>query len=765
MIKNIKRVGIIFLTVAIVCLTAISCFVAGNVSVTNDVILANDESVSIADEEFIPDVTLNSASTIVTNWNNAINMSISGNKQVKVLLEANWNYVNSSEKHIMGTGVGFATTGSILVPSNANIVLNLNGKKINRGLADDNAITDGEVIRVEGKLQIVDSTYNHDMVQNSYDLSKEYKELYTDKLNRLAVGRITGGASLSNAGGILVYGNGAKLNMYGGMICNNYTKMNGGGICVIQGIVDFYDGIIYNNTAGGNSSYGGGICAYGGTINIHSGFVVANTSQWYGAGVSNIDFASIEDDDYIQSKLNILGGIISHNYGRHGGGVANTSNSKCVISGGAIISYNYVFGSCAGILAWGQHFEDEPITELYDCTITNNTTYYSGGLNGGSGVLSNSILSINGTAITDNKFINVSQTNVARGGGIYIVDSSSNNSQATIENVTITGNSIKSDINDGLHSQAGGMAISNSEKVNVVFSGSINIYDNTAHGVPSDLRIELDQKMQIVGNLINGNNMSRIGIELADEYGKLSFTDGYNTSGNTNPNIFFSSNGLAIGSNGELVANDKAEVPTIVDGEVRFENTISSDVYEFIYYENGKRKSYSDNNIIHAVNDYDLRKSVNNGDLVLGKILPNTSVISFISNIKFAGSKFKIIDGNNNIVYGDGANIKFENLLDNDFELAIGTGWKLQTFTENDSIIEEFYLSVLGDLTGDGKVNSADVNYIRQLINNTDLYNNLLDKSYIQLATLIVNKNGLSQSDSNILWNIICGIVDIEYFI
>ena len=62
-------------------------------------------------------------------------------------------------------------------------------------------------------------------------------------------------------------------------------------------------------------------------------------------------------------------------------------------------------------------------------------------------------------------------------------------------------------------------------------------------------------------------------------------------------------------------------------------------------------------------------------------------------------------------------------------------------------------------------MNSADVNYIRQLINNTDLYNNLLDKSYIQLATLIVNKNGLSQSDSNILWNIICGIVDIEYFI
>ncbi len=764
MIKNIKRVGIIFLAVAIICLMIIGCLIAGKVSDNSGVNLANDQNVAIADEEFVPDVTLDSASTIVSKWNNAINTSMSGNKQIKVLLDVNWNYVNSSEKHIMGTGVGFATTGSILVPKNANIILNLNGKNINRGLIDADAITDGEVIRVEGKLQIVDSTYNHEAVQNSYDLSKEYKELYTDKLNRLVVGRITGGASLSNAGGILVYGASAKLNMYGGMIYNNYTKVNGGGICVIQGVVDFYDGVIYNNTAGGSSSYGGGICAYGGTTNIHSGFVVANNSQWYGAGVANIDFASIDDDDYIQSKVNILGGIISHNYGRHGGGVANTSNSKCVISGGAIISYNYVFGSCAGILAWGQKYADEPTTELYDCIITNNTTYFSQGLNGGSGVLSNSILVINGTEIISNDFINVSQ-NPAKGGGIFITHSSSNNTQAKIENVTITGNSVKSDINDGLHSQAGGMAFSNAEFVDVVFSGSINIYDNTAHGVPSDLRIEVDQKMQIVGSLTNGSNSSRIGIELADEYGKSSFTDGYSASGNTNPNIFFSSNGLAIDSNGALVANDKAEVPTIVEGEVRFENTISSDVYEFIYYENGKRKSYSDNNMIHAVNDYDLRKVVNNGDLVLGNILPNTSVNSFASNIKFAGSKFKIVDGNNNIVYGDGADVKFENLLDNGYELAIGTGWRLQTFTENDSMIEEFYLSVLGDLTGDGKVNSADVNYLRQLINNADLYNTLLDKSYIQLAALIVNKNGVSQSDANILWNVTCGIVDIEYFI
>ena len=116
-------------------------------------------------------------------------------------------------------------------------------------------------------------------------------------------------------------------------------------------------------------------------------------------------------------------------------------------------------------------------------------------------------------------------------------------------------------------------------------------------------------------------------------------------------------------------------------------------------------------------------------------------------------------------VYGEGADSKFADKLNNGNEFAVGTGWKVEIYTNSGEMVEEIYLSVLGDLTGDGKVNFADVNYIRQLANDKKSFNGLSDKAYIQLATLIVNKNGLSVNDSNLLWNVACGIIDITYFI
>ena len=70
---------------------------------------------------------------------------------------------------------------------------------------------------------------------------------------------------------------------------------------------------------------------------------------------------------------------------------------------------------------------------------------------------------------------------------------------------------------------------------------------------------------------------------------------------------------------------------------------------------------------------------------------------------------------------------------------------------------------MLGDLTGDGKINSADVNYLRNVANN-NLFNSLVDKPYIQLAMLINNKDGLTNSDATILWNVVCGTEKINNF-
>ena len=167
--------------------------------------------------------------------------------------------------------------------------------------------------------------------------------------------------------------------------------------------------------------------------------------------------------------------------------------------------------------------------------------------------------------------------------------------------------------------------------------------------------------------------------------------------------------------------------------------------------------------MIHAVNDYVKRQEVNGGKLVWGNITPNTSVNQFISNINYDGTSIKLLNGAKEVVYGEGADSKFADKLNNGNEFAVGTGWKVEIYTNSGEMVEEIYLSVLGDLTGDGKVNSADLNYLRQIVNNNG-FESLSSEQ--KLTALIVNKGKEPAStDIQILWEAICGRIDINEFI
>ena len=119
-------------------------------------------------------------------------------------------------------GIDFA----LKVPGNKNIILDLNGYRLDRGLADYGTQPQGNVIQNEGILTIRDSSADH-------------------------TGTITGGNNADNGGGIVNMG---ILTLEGGTISGNTSAERGGGIMNEGGPAD--------------SQIGEGDGLYGGRLHI-----------------------------------------------------------------------------------------------------------------------------------------------------------------------------------------------------------------------------------------------------------------------------------------------------------------------------------------------------------------------------------------------------------------------------------------------------------------------------------------------------------------
>ncbi len=93
----------------------------------------------------------------------------------------------------------------------------------------------------------------------------------------------------------------------------------------------------------------------------------------------------------------------------------------------------------------------------------------------------------------------------------------------------------------------------------------------------------------------------------------------------------------------------------------------------------------------------------------------------------------------------------------------IGTGYYINY---NGNTADKIYLSVLGDLTGDGVVNTADITYLNRIVNGNVVLNtnDIKDKLTI-LSASIQNKGNLTTADSETLWNYIGGIADLTKYV
>lgn len=327
-------------------------------------------------EPVAADVVLSSGdeSNFAQKWAKAIydsseNYAVSNTaKEIRVRLDTDWNAVGGtfSSSDIVQYGEGPETikafdNGQIFVPSNAHIVLDLNGHTINRGLTAENYASlttngNGSVFLVNGLMEIRDDSDSEGKITGGYC----YRELTGAAMTTSEDGnpsRFYWGANTSIkegfGGGVHVRGEGAILSLYGGTITGNYAA-TGGGVCVDEyATLNMYGGHIDdNNVAGAGEEHGGGGVAviFGGTVNMYEGSIndnkaaVARTNKndgmgnWGGGvlvwGISQITSENNYYSDYSNktelfyhrigqttaSTFNMYGGTIDGNQASFDGG-------------------------------------------------------------------------------------------------------------------------------------------------------------------------------------------------------------------------------------------------------------------------------------------------------------------------------------------------------------------------------------------------------------------------------------------------------------
>ena len=732
MAKIIKRVGIMFFVLVISCLLVVGClFASSNIALQTET-LKTQSSGEIADSEKVTDVVY-TPDVILTGttdekaalWSEAIQKSFDGNnKEIKVLLDSDW--VAHEDTCFFGVGKGFySNSGSITVPNGATIIFDLNGHTLDK--KQTTKMSYGSIFTVAngGALTIIDSKYDSDLLFNTYAENKD-KPLATqiNALRALPFGKITGGACMDTGGGIYIQSN-AKLTFNGGMIIDNIYAPAGGAIQSAGELV-VNGGLFMNNCAtktsgaafhctnntsisnsiiiGNKSSTEAGAIMAAGSINFEMNNVVFsnNTSKLNGGALSVFHEntkVTINDCVFYQNESEMSGAGIFSN------GITTITNCNFVGNvannyGGAI--FNYQNSSCT----------------LNNCVFQNNSSAeYGGAIYNDDNI---TLMSISNCEITGNT--------AKYGAGISTIADIT-----AIKNTTITGNHATENAG-GLNIRAGKLQI----------SGATVIKDNSSNGKYADLCLPQDIKVEVVGLLTSEGKDAHIQVDLNDNYNLFeTFTLGYTYygNGNQNPSKYF-------------FTKDSKKVAVLKNEEVIFDLKEKS-IYDFVYLDNGYRKTYSENDKLHGYNDSELER------YVLGNIKPNTSVNEFVNNLATLGidkSNMQLLDGKGKTIYKNGAvdSSISSAIADNGKELAVGTGWYIQANGET------IYLSVLGDVNGDGRISASDVSYLREIASDKTVYDGLSVEK--KLASMVINKGEITTADAEIVRNVIDKIIGIELF-
>ena len=142
-----------------------------------------------------------------------------------------------------------------------------------------------------------------------------------------------------------------------------------------------------------------------------------------------------------------------------------------------------------------------------------------------------------------------------------------------------------------------------------------------------------------------------------------------------------------------------------VDADFIFEETVEQGARKFNY-----RRSYEEKSMTHGISDIEFDR------FVIGNIADYTNVYEFLGNFETATqSKIKLYTNKNELVYSLGADVADHDDLNDADEYAVGTGWYIE-YVVNGKVEETIYISVIGDIDGDGVHGSGDISALSRAI-------------------------------------------------
>ncbi len=164
------------------------------------------------------------------------------------------------------------------------------------------------------------------------------------------------------------------------------------------------------------------------------------------------------------------------------------------------------------------------------------------------------------------------------------------------------------------------------------------------------------------------------------------------------------------------------------------------------------RAAYGESDFVHGTHDVDFDR------FVLGQVLPGTSINDFLRNILDA-DRVRLYNASGELIYDFGTvTEKYAAFADNGNVVPVATGWYVRYGSEVS--YDTVYVSVLGDVDGDGLITSADVSMVNSVI----VGNVTLESLEFRLAASVSNSGRIGAADASAINAIIIGLARIEEY-